>query len=145
MKRVWLVRDAEWKSDARLLIEVRTDVFVEEQGVDIAIERDGKDSICHHTIALDLGGQALGTGRLSEDGKIGRVAVLKDWRGLGVGAEIMKNLILQSQTLGMTQTYLHSQVSVVGFYESLGYQQKGSIFKEAGIPHVVMLRESNNT
>ena len=86
----------------------------------------------------------LGTGRLSPEGKIGRLAVLKDWRGLGIGSEIMKNLIKQSESLGMSQTYLHSQVLVPEFYESLGYRQKGSIFEEAGIPHVVMLRDSDN-
>ena len=56
----------------------------------------------------------------------------------------MKNLIMQSESLGMVRTYLHSQVSVTEFYESLGYRQEGPIFEEASIPHVVMFRESDN-
>ena len=55
----------------------------------------------------------------------------------------MKNLIKQSELLGMVKTYLHSQVSVTEFYESLGYRKEGPIFEEATIPHVLMLRESD--
>mgnify|MGYP001163680448 FL=1 len=144
MERDWIIRNAEWETESVLLYEVRSAVFVEEQGVDVSIERDGKDDQCYHSLAHDNSGKVLGTGRLSPEGKIGRLAVLKDWRGLGIGSEIMKNLIKQSESLGMSQTYLHSQVSVTEFYESLGYRQKGSIFEEAGIPHVVMLRDSDN-
>ena len=144
MERDWIIRNAEWETESVLLYEVRSAVFVEEQGVDVSIERDGKDDQCHHSLAHDSSGKVLGTGRLSPEGKIGRLAVLKEWRGLGIGSEIMKNLIMQSESLGMVRTYLHSQVSVTEFYESLGYRQEGPIFEEASIPHVVMFRESDN-
>ena len=55
----------------------------------------------------------------------------------------MRNLIKQSELLGMVKTYLHSQVSVTEFYASLGYRKEGPIFEEATIPHVLMLRESD--
>jgi predicted GNAT family N-acyltransferase len=144
MERDWVIRNAEWETESALLYEVRSSVFVEEQGVDVSIERDGKDDQCHHSLAHDSSGKALGTGRLSPEGKIGRLAVLKEWRGSGIGSEIMRNLIKQSESLGMVRTYLHSQVAVTEFYESLGYRQEGPIFEEASIPHVVMFRESDN-
>ena len=143
MERDWVVRNAEWETESALLYEVRSAVFIEEQGVDVSIERDGKDDQCYHALAHESSGKVLGTGRLCPEGKIGRLAVLKDWRGLGIGSEIMRNLIKQSELLGMVKTYLHSQVSVTEFYESLGYRKEGPIFEEATIPHVLMLRESD--
>ncbi len=144
MERDWVIRNAEWETESTLLYEVRSSVFVEEQGVDVSIERDGKDDQCYHSLAHDGTGKVLGTGRLSPEGKIGRLAVLKEWRGSGIGSEIMRNLIKQSESLGMIRTYLHSQVSVTKFYELLGYRQEGPIFDEASIPHILMLRESDN-
>ena len=144
MERDWVIRSAEWETESTLLYEVRSSVFVEEQGVDVSIERDGKDDQCYHSLAHDRSGKVLGTGRLSPEGKIGRLAVLKEWRGSGIGSEIMRNLIKQSESLGMIRTYLHSQVSVTKFYELLGYRQEGPIFDEASIPHILMLRESDN-
>jgi len=144
MKRDWVIRNAEWETESALLYEVRSAVFIKEQGVDVSIERDGKDHQCYHSLAHDSSGKVLGTGRLSPEGKIGRLAVMKDWRGLGIGSGIMRNLIKQSELLGMLRTFLHSQVSATEFYESLGYQKEGPIFDEASIPHVVMFRESDN-
>jgi len=62
----------------------------------------------------------------------------------GVGAQIMNSLILHSESLGMSKTFLHSQLAVQSFYEYLGYKSEGPIFDEAGIPHVYMARRTNN-
>ena len=141
----WRVRDAIWTNDSDLLIEVRSNVFTEEQGVSRDIDCDGRDPECIHFLAETDSGNPIGSARLHNDGKVGRVAVLKEWRRYGVGAEIMKNLILRAESLGMVQTYLHSQVAVVGFYEFLGYIKEGPNFDEAGIPHVLMTRVTDNT
>ena len=56
----------------------------------------------------------------------------------------MNCLINHSELLKMPKTYLHSQLTVVAFYESLGYKSEGSVFNEADIPHVLMVRKTNN-
>ena len=59
MERDWVVRNAEWETESALLYGVRSAVFIEEQGVDVSIERDGKDDQCYHSLAHDSLGKVL--------------------------------------------------------------------------------------
>ena len=106
---------------------------------------DGKDSQCIHFLAENRSGEPVGCARLSLEGRVGRVAGLDKWSRYGVGAKIMDSLIRQSDSLGMSKTFLHSQLAVQSFYEYLGYKSEGPIFDEAGIPHVYMARRTNNS
>ena len=133
-------REATWPEDGDGLLEVRTAVFVVEQGVDVELERDGKDPECWHALAEDQQGRAVGAGRLSREGKIGRVAVLEEWRGRGVGGALMGCLLARADEQGLAETHLHSQVDATAFYAGLGFESTGEIFDEAGIDHVKMVR-----
>lgn len=66
-----------WDEAEPLVMPVRTEVFVVEQGVPEEIERDALDAVCRHAIARDAGGRVVATGRLLPDGHIGRMAVLR--------------------------------------------------------------------
>jgi len=66
-----------------------------------------------------------GTGRLESCGKIGRVAVLREWRGAGIGAGIVRHLVNQATELGVESVYLHAQTAAAGFYRRLGFRAKG--------------------
>ncbi|MCP4847022.1 MAG: GNAT family N-acetyltransferase [Verrucomicrobiaceae bacterium] len=136
----WSVREAQWSIDCDDLLEVRGAVFIVEQGVDVSVERDGRDGECLHAIAEDSAGLPIGAGRISRGGKVGRIAVLGGWRGQGVGMAIMRELLRQAQHAGIWKTYLHSQSSAAGFYLRFGYQPEGDEFLEANIPHMKMIR-----
>ena len=140
----WRVRDAVWNDDFNLIQTVRYSVFTLEQGVSREIDIDGKDPHCIHFLAETNSGDPIGCARLAPSGRVGRVAVVKKWRRHGVGGKIMNCLINHSELLKMPKTYLHSQLMVVAFYESLGYKSEGSVFNEADIPHVLMVRKTNN-
>lgn len=118
---------------------VRIAVFVEEQAIPSELEFDRLDAHCIHVLALD-GETPVATGRLGpgQNGRIGRVAVLKSHRRRGVGTAIMKALEDHAARQGIKKTWFHAQVAAVPFYESLGYQVAGEVFEEAGIPHVSM-------
>ncbi len=135
------VRRASWAGDADALMAVREAVFVVEQGVAPELERDGLDPDCWHALALDGRGGPVGAGRLTRGGKVGRVAVLARWRGCGVGAALMRELLERADAEGLASLYLHSQVEAKGFYERLGFASRGEEFEEAGITHVAMVRE----
>ena len=112
-------------------------VFVREQGVPAEIELDRDDGTAIHFLAL-ISGNAVGTARvvLSRGGaKIGRMAVLKRYRGIGVGLKLLKRAIATAKRKRTRRIYLHSQVPVIGFYESSGFRALGPVFDEAGIPH----------
>lgn len=139
------VRSASWQDDrdrARL-IAVRREVFVIGQNVSEALELDGLDAGQTHFLAeANDGGEAIGTARLADSGKVGRVAVLESWRGKGVGFAIMKAVIENATSRSGTPLYLHAQTATVPFYEKLGFVIDASVeeFFEADIPHRRMHR-----
>jgi len=119
---------------------VRRAVFIEEQRIVEREEWDDADALSRHVLALDANRDAVGTGRLDPTGKIGRVAVLPQYRGTGVGAAIMDQLVGLAEALGLQEVHLNAQVDALGFYERLGFRAEGPEFDEVGIPHRRMRR-----
>jgi predicted GNAT family N-acyltransferase len=119
---------------------IRTTVFVAEQGVPAELELDANDAHCVHALALDGQGQAIGTGRLLPDGHIGRMAVSREQRGLGVGRALMHTLIEAAAARGMGELALNAQSYAAPFYCQFGFTNTGPEFYEAGLPHQAMCR-----
>ncbi|MEZ5275978.1 MAG: GNAT family N-acetyltransferase [Opitutaceae bacterium] len=133
------IRRANWELDAESIRQVRTEVFVVEQGVPIELEIDGLDPTVRHVLAVLSTGEPIGTARLLDNGQIGRIAVLKRWRGKGIGRQLVETLIQCARDDGRSAVFLHSQTQAVPFYEKLGFRKDGSPpFDDAGIPHVHM-------
>lgn len=120
---------------------VREPVFVQEQQVPIEMEWDELDPLCVHVIARDAAGKPIGTGRLTPEHKIGRMAVLPEWRGRGVGDALLLALIEEAAQRRWPELRLHSQASAVGFYVKHGFVPYGDRFMEAGIEHQSMRRQ----
>ncbi len=122
---------------------LRHRVFVEEQGVAQGEERDGRDAEGHHILALQ-DGQPVGCARIlvtGETGKIGRVCVLAEMRGQGLGAAVIRACLDHLRGLpGVTRAVLGSQTHAIGFYEKLGFRPFGPEYLDAGIPHRDMER-----
>ncbi len=139
--RPFAVRLCNWeaaRTDAR---RIREAVFVREQGVPLELEMDDKDAHCAHALVHSAAGSALGTGRLLPDGHVGRMAVLKEWRGKGVGALLLQTLVEHARQRGDACARLNAQAYAVGFYRRYGFEVSGAEFMEAGIPHLPMRRE----
>lgn len=117
-------------------IAVRRVVFIEEQDVAEEIEVDGRDPEATHFIAED--GEVIGTARLRVvhgEAKAERVAVLREHRGRGVGAALMRALEAEATRQGLPAVVLGAQEHAVPFYEGIGYQVFGAAFLDANIPH----------
>lgn len=134
------VEIASYEQDYDALRAVREPVFILEQQVPEEIERDQLDPQCRHVIARDGAGHPIGTGRLTPQRTIGRLAVLPDWRGKGVGAALLQTLVDLARSLGYPQIELHAQVDAIGFYENYAFQTVGEEYLEAGIRHRTMRR-----
>lgn len=117
---------------------VRDAVFVEEQGVPVALEHDAADPHCLHVLARDARGRPVGTGRIDADGRIGRMAVLREWRGRGVGLALLEALLDLARERGQREASLHAQATAIGFYVRRGFTAVGERFEEAGIEHQAM-------
>jgi predicted GNAT family N-acyltransferase len=139
------VRLAEKEADRRTCLRLRWTVFVEEQNVPPSLEVDEYDAAgAVHALAL-LRGVPAGAGRfvLLEPGvaQIGRMAVVEDARGKGVGAALLQFLEQEARRRGAKRLTLNAQVSARPFYEKAGYRANGEVFDDAGIPHVRMDRQ----
>lgn len=117
---------------------IRDAVFGNEQAVPPEIDWDGRDPDCVHALALEESGEALGTGRLSPEGKIGRLAVPRRERGHGIGAAVIEALLAEAVRKGFPKVHLHAQTQALAFYEKQGFVRRGDPFLEADIEHVYM-------
>jgi predicted GNAT family N-acyltransferase len=134
------VEAADWSRQAQrdALLALRHEVFVQEQGVPEELERDDLDAHCHHVLARDDRGQPIGCGRLTPQHKIGRMAVRQSWRGHGVGAAMLRELVEKARALGWPEVSLGAQLPAIGFYERQGFCAYGEVFDDAGIAHRAM-------
>lgn len=121
---------------------LREAVFVHEQGVPAALERDALDDRCRHVLATDPDGSAVGTGRLAPDGRIGRMAVRADRRSEGIGEAMLRALLRLAERDGLTITRLHAQLAAQRLYARHGFVAHGPCFTEAGIEHRAMQRHA---
>ena len=119
---------------------IRFVVFVDEQKVPVEMELDEHDAVCVHVIARSEG-RAVGTGRLLPDGHIGRMAVLKAWRGRGVGAAMLNALVGAARERGDKDVVLSAQTHARGFYMKFGFSSEGPEYPDAGIPHQAMRKK----
>jgi ElaA protein len=117
---------------------LRRIVFIEEQGVSEAVDVDDLDGQAVHLLAT-LAGRPVGSARLltlGNTGKIGRVCVLRDQRGTGLGAALIRAAVDEFRAMpGITQVKLGAQSHAIGFYERLGFTAFGPEYLDADIPH----------
>jgi predicted GNAT family N-acyltransferase len=135
------VRLCAWDEARRDARRIRELVFVHEQGVPLELEWDEQDPCCDHVLAYAADGLAVGTGRLLPDGHIGRMAVLQQCRGKGVGALLLQALVEQARSSGHATVRLNAQTQAAGFYRHFDFEVYGPEFIEAGIAHVAMRRD----
>ncbi|MFT5440693.1 MAG: putative GNAT family N-acyltransferase [Alphaproteobacteria bacterium] len=134
------VSEINSSGDMARAFEIRRVVFCDEQGVSRMEEFDGLDETCRHYLAgVEQLSVATARTRRLETGetKIERVAVLKGYRGLGVGRVLMRQIM---EEIGGAPMVLNAQFHTKAFYKGLGFSTVGEIFDEAGIDHVKMIR-----
>ena len=124
-------------------VQIRKTVFVIEQKVDPNDEYDQFEETSHHFLAK-LDGKPAGAARwrMTEKGiKLERFAVLKKFRGKGIGQALVSAVLedLRSYSLSEGQVvYLHAQLNAVSLYSKFGFRPIGDLFEECNIQHYKM-------
>lgn len=142
---------SDWKTHQRQLMDIRTQVFMQEQAVNESDEWDGLDDQATHFLVVtadeNANDFAIGCARLLNEHNdqgaprfhIGRVALLEAYRGCGIGSQLMTFIIQYCRTAASErEIYLHAQTERQGFYQRLGFIARGEEFMDAGIPHITM-------
>jgi hypothetical protein len=140
------IHSVNWQDHQADLMNIRTEVFMQEQHVSAADEWDELDGTAQHFLVLSATGEALGCARLLREESngqcfrhIGRVAIRKPFRNLGLGRELMCFIIgFCKKNAPGSKIYLHAQIDRRHFYEALGFVAEGNVFMDAGIPHISM-------
>jgi predicted GNAT family N-acyltransferase len=129
-----VIEVADYAAHRAAIRRIRDQVFVIEQGVPSELEHDDQDARAVHVLAL-AEGLPVGTGRITPEGKIGRMAVLAAHRGGGAGRMMLEELMAVAARTGLTQVFCAAQRHAIPFYERMGFLVEGPIFMEAGIEH----------
>ncbi len=122
-----------------MIFAIRRTVFIIEQSVPEEIEIDGQDPAAQHVLAY-LDDRPVGTGRITPEGRIGRMAVLREARGQGVGTAMLEHLLDIARGLAVDKVCLSAQCPAVPFYARFGFSPTGAVYQEAGIDHRWMER-----
>jgi predicted GNAT family N-acyltransferase len=134
------IETQSWVVAREAAYAIRLAVFVEEQGIPAELEIDDYDPIAEHALVF-IDGRCVATARIYLDeqhpskAKIGRMAVLKDFRGQGIGTALLGEAIRVGMTQGASVFELHAQQSAAPFYAKLQFKPDGPIFDEVGIAH----------
>lgn len=138
MEKVWF-KPGE---DFPLAAYIREEVFVKEQGYTMEEEFDDLDEKAYHLVLLD-GEKPVATARLLNLGnnefKPGRIAVLKEYRGKNIGAELLTAVLEKAKELGGKTFHIGAQTYAVGFYEKFGFKAYGEEYMDGRIPHIDMI------
>jgi YbgC/YbaW family acyl-CoA thioester hydrolase len=139
---VLTLKTGRWEDLGWDAMEIRIEVFVDEQLIALELENDEEDDEAFHAVAYNGIGQVVATGRLlkgqKEQGRIGRMAVKRVLRGSGQGAAVLAALQTEAMRRGNKELALHAQTSAQGFYERLGFKARGDVFDEVGLSHIEM-------
>ena len=134
---MYRVQSGHWDKLEQEAKFIRKQVFIIEQNIPEEEEWDDQDMISDHFVVYDQD-QPIATARLLQNNSVGRVAVLKAYRGQGIGRMIMLEIIRQAHQQDRTFLQLSSQVHAISFYEKLGFSIQGDAYDECGIPHIKM-------
>lgn len=134
------IKKVSYSESKEFIHQVRNSVFIVEQNVPVELEFDEKDPISSHVVAF-LSHHPIATGRITPDGKIGRMAVLKPFRKNGIGKKILNRLLNIGKESSLKKFYLSAQCHAIPFYEKMGFIAEGPLYKEAGIDHRLMKKQ----
>ncbi len=134
------IQITHWDEAKSHVMPIRHEVFINEQQVPEELEWDEFDQYALHAI-VKKEQEVIGTARLiidGQDAKIGRMAILKEYRDQGIGQKLLSILIQTAKEKGAQECILHAQTHAIAFYAKSDFEPNGPIFDEAGIPHVEM-------
>lgn len=129
------VQTTTWQASQAALKAIREQVFINEQHVPVEFEWDEHDASAIHLLATDSASKPIGCARILNTGSIGRMAVLAEWRNLGVGKALLSAAINLCREHQYSTVTLSAQTHAIGFYEKPGFTVCSEEYLDAGIPH----------
>lgn len=124
----------DWITAADEIMQIREKVFIVEQRFDKETLLDHQDSDSFHLLVRDSQGRAVGCGRLNQKGRIGRIAVMIDQRGLGIGTMLLRKLIQIAEKSKIHTLTLNTETQLTHFYDQQKFHVDGPVYMKQGVP-----------
>lgn len=131
------IKIADFTTNHIEIKKIRTSVFIHEQNVPVELEWDEFDNDSTHFLAY-YNSIPVATARLLENGYIGRMAVLKEYRNRNIGKIMLKYILKVADEKAFKTIKLSAQEHAIGFYKKYGFSVTSDVYIDAGIPHYDM-------
>lgn len=131
------VEIVKWIDAHESLYMIREKVFIEEQKVTSQLEWDGMDKEAIHFLAFK-NEKAIGCARafvIENYMQLGRMAVLKEYRGEGIGTALLEKAMTTAKLNELSVIYISAQCQAIDFYKKFGFEITSDIYLDAEIPH----------
>ena len=137
MQANFQIEVVSWQRAEQDLRAIRTPVFIKEQAVAPDFEWDEIDQVAVHLLATQ-NNEPIACLRIIDFHKIGRMAVLKEFRGNGLGAALLLEAVKICKAHGSKTVHLSAQTHAIGFYEKCGFKVTSAVYQDVHIAHVDM-------
>ncbi|MCW8879116.1 MAG: GNAT family N-acetyltransferase [Kangiellaceae bacterium] len=133
-------KEVDWSDATDAIRAIRYKVFIIEQRFERKMLEDRHDPYCHHILATDIHDIPIGCGRLNQDGRIGRIAVLVSHRGHGIGTNLLGQLIKIARQSHIPQLSLNAETDLSHFYDQQKFHADGPVYMKQGVPYQRMTK-----
>ncbi|WWC67397.1 uncharacterized protein I206_101305 [Kwoniella pini CBS 10737] len=144
----YVIRIANTPEDIEKCMQIRKEVFIDEQGYDISIETNDDDYQSTHFLMISNKDEPIGTIRLiNNNNQLGRFAIMKTFRSKGFGKPLIEFVHEHVRNKGGVEIWCQSQaanpnsggIDATGFYKKMGYVNKGELYMKEGTQHQDMV------
>jgi len=134
------VKKVNSEDELEKVFAIRKIVFVEEQNCPPELEWENEEVSTHFLALLNNVPCGACRWRKTEAGyKLERFAVLKEYRGKGIGQALVAT-VLEDLPQDAGYIYLNAQLDAMPLYSKFGFKAEGPQFEEAGIQHFKMVK-----
>lgn len=130
-----------WQESSNDILDIRHRVFMIEQHIRDNVLCDLDDNECFHVVVKNTQGDIVACGRITEEGRIGRLAVLLPYRGMGIGTKLFKTLIDIGKSKNLKNISLNAELGDQRFYNMQQFASAGPVYMKQGVPHQMLARK----
>ena len=136
------IQVTRWRESCNEILAVRHKVFtIEQHFTEARTLRDLRDDNCYHLVVRNSEARVIATGRITPKGRIGKLAVLLPYRGIGIGSRMLQLLVQVGESKRVDDVSLTAELADRKFFDHHKFSISGPVFMKQGVPHQMLTRK----